>query len=134
MKQKLTCELKVRSYELDGYGHVNHAVFLNYFEQARVEYLEQRGLSFSSLWKEGFFFVIARAEIDFLKPLDMSERIEIQGEIIDVGSTSVTLQQKIFRLPEKELVCRGKFIAVFLDRHTKEPVAVAESFRKAFLS
>ncbi|MSR36396.1 MAG: hypothetical protein EXR95_07100 [Gemmatimonadetes bacterium] len=26
---------KVRSYELDGFAHMNHAVFLNWFEQAR---------------------------------------------------------------------------------------------------
>jgi len=28
-------QLTVRGYELDSYGHVNNAVYLNYFEQAR---------------------------------------------------------------------------------------------------
>lgn len=133
MDRKLSCELKVRSYELDGYGHVNHAVFLHYYEQARVEYLEQRGLSFRSLWQEGYFFVIARTEIDFIKPLSMSDRIEIQGEILEVGSSSITLEQIIYKLPQKEMISRGKFVAVFLDRDSNQPVPVAESFRRAFL-
>jgi YbgC/YbaW family acyl-CoA thioester hydrolase len=30
-------KLTVRGYELDSYGHVNNAVYMNYFEQARWE-------------------------------------------------------------------------------------------------
>ena len=69
----------VRSYELDAYGHVNHAVFLNYFENARVEYLAQKNMSFRSLMEEGCIFIIVRAEVDYIKPLIESERIDIVG-------------------------------------------------------
>jgi len=101
MKKKLSCELKVRSYELDAYGHVNHAVFLNYYEQARVEYLEQRNISFESLWREGFVFVIVRAEVDYIKPLRNGERIVISGEIVNAGNTSITVNQEIYRIPAR---------------------------------
>jgi acyl-CoA thioester hydrolase len=37
--------LKVRHYEVDGYGHVNHASYVHYLETARVEALEAVGLS-----------------------------------------------------------------------------------------
>ncbi|MCX6640776.1 MAG: thioesterase family protein [bacterium] len=133
MTRKLACRLKVRSYELDGYGHVNNAVFFNYYEQARVEYLEQRGLSFGSLWSEGYIFVIARAEIDYIEPLTISDKIEIVGEVTEKGNSSITIQQKIYRLPDRSLVSRGKFIAVFLDRKTMQPANVPESFQKEFL-
>ena len=133
MKKRLSCELKVRSYELDAYGHVNHAVFLHYYEQARVEYLEQRDLSFESLWREGFVFVIVRAEIDYIKPLRNGELLEIPGEITDVGSTSITVNQEIYRMPDRELISRGKFVAVFVDIESGQSVTIAESFRKAFL-
>jgi YbgC/YbaW family acyl-CoA thioester hydrolase len=134
MERKLSCELKVRSYELDGFGHVNHAVFLNYYEYARVEYLEQHGLSFASLWDEGYLFVIAKAEVEFLKPLTTLDRIEITGVIDEFGSSSVRLRQEMHKLPGGELVSRGKFVAVFLDRKTQQPTQVSESFRRAFLS
>jgi len=133
MKKKLSYELKVRSYELDAYGHVNHAVFLNYYEQARVEYLEQRNISFESLWREGFVFVIVRAEVDYIKPLRNGERIVISGEIVNAGNTSITVNQEIYRIPARELISRGKFVAVFVDREGGQPVPIAESFRKAFL-
>jgi YbgC/YbaW family acyl-CoA thioester hydrolase len=133
MKQKLSCEMGVRSYELDAYGHVNHAVFLNYFENARVAYLAQKGMSFRSLMEEGCFFIIVRAEVDYIKPLIESERIDIVGEIERVGNTSITVVQEMFKLPARDLVCKGRFVAVFADRKTGEPTPVPESFKKAFL-
>ena len=133
MKNKLSCEMRVRSYELDAYGHVNHAVFLNYFENARVDYLAQKGMSFRSLMEEGCIFIIVRAEVDYIKPLIESDRIEIVGEIEKVGNTSITVRQVMSRLPERELVCRGRFVAVFVDRTSGDPTPVPESFKKAFL-
>ncbi len=133
MPQKLSCELKVRSYELDAYGHVNHAVFLNYFEQARVEYLEQKNMSFGSLREEGYIFIIVRAEVDYIKPLSVGDRIVIEGEITDVGNSSITIEQEIVEQSGGELVSRGKFVAVFVDRETGKPIPVPASFRSAFL-
>jgi YbgC/YbaW family acyl-CoA thioester hydrolase len=37
--------ITVRGYELDSYGHVNNAVYLNYFEQARWEIFRQLELT-----------------------------------------------------------------------------------------
>ena len=36
-------EVEVRSYELDTYNHVNNAIYLNYLEYARMEYLRRIG-------------------------------------------------------------------------------------------
>ncbi|MFH1862108.1 MAG: thioesterase family protein [bacterium] len=132
MKERLFCEFKVRSYELDAYGHVNHAVFLNYYEQARLEFLEQKGLSFHTLWEEGYIFVIVRAEIDYFKPLAISEQIIIGGELESIGTTSLTLHQEIVRSFDQDVVSRAKFVAVFLDRSTQKPAPVPESFLRAF--
>ena len=40
MGKTFKTELQVRSYELDFYGHVNNAIYLNYLEYARGNYLE----------------------------------------------------------------------------------------------
>ena len=32
--------IRVRFYELDPYNHVNHSVYVSYFESARVEFVE----------------------------------------------------------------------------------------------
>ncbi len=132
MAKPLTCELQVRSADLDAYGHVNHAIYLQYYEQARVEYLEQCGLSFRSLWEQGYLFVIARAEVDYHQGLDLSQRITIPGEIGEMGNSSVIFMQRILLLPGEELISSARFVAVFVDRSTNRPVIVPENFRRIF--
>ena len=48
------CELEARSYECDAYGHVNNAVYLNYLEVARHEFMRHAGIRFD-MGQEPFF-------------------------------------------------------------------------------
>ena len=42
-------QLKVRHYEVDQYGHVNHAQYVHYLEVARIEALDALGLSLGEM-------------------------------------------------------------------------------------
>ncbi|MDX1567801.1 MAG: acyl-CoA thioesterase, partial [Longimicrobiales bacterium] len=45
--------IETRSYELDAFGHLNHAVYLNYFEVARIKLLEEAGYPVQDLLDHG---------------------------------------------------------------------------------
>ena len=49
-------KFSVRGYELDSYGHVNNAVYLNYFEQARWEIF--RNLNLIDYFKKNELFLV----------------------------------------------------------------------------
>ena len=63
----------VRFRDLDSLGHVNNAVYLTYFESARIAYwlhtTKRTGLSALDM-------ILARAEIDFRSPLAYGESVE----------------------------------------------------------
>ena len=48
-----TTPLKVRTYECDGYNHVNNAVYLNYLETGRMDYLMQIGFKYKEMVEQG---------------------------------------------------------------------------------
>ena len=54
----------VRTSELDSFGHVNHAVYLNYFEHARFEALKEAGFSWSVLDEKEWAIFVVRIEVD----------------------------------------------------------------------
>ena len=51
--------VKVRFYELDPYGHLNHSVYVQLFEIGRIELLDEAGLGLHDLEAEGFRFVVS---------------------------------------------------------------------------
>ena len=64
----LTAFVRVRTYELDSFGHVNNAEYLHYLEEARSEYLRQLGLSFNDFERLGVHLVIIEAHVRYVTP------------------------------------------------------------------
>ena len=89
--------IDVRGYELDSYGHVNHAVYVNYLEHARWKMLEEEGIGIGDFKKWSRWPVIAGLEIHYQKPAFLGDHLEIRTEIIEVGKTSFTFAQSILR-------------------------------------
>ena len=51
MVYKFKIDLQVRDYECDMQGYVNNAIYQNYLEHARHEYLQRLGINFAILAK-----------------------------------------------------------------------------------
>ncbi|MFQ9127202.1 MAG: acyl-CoA thioesterase [Butyricicoccaceae bacterium] len=48
------CEHKVQYYETDGMGIVHHSNYIRWFEEARVDLLEQLGFGYDRIEAEGY--------------------------------------------------------------------------------
>ncbi len=70
-------ELSVRDYECDMQGIVNNAVYLNYFEHARHEYLHDMGLDFKTLFLQNIVLVATRIEIDYKRSLKSGDHFTV---------------------------------------------------------
>ncbi len=132
MGRVFKAELQVRSYELDFYGHVNNAIYLNYLEFARGKYLEQEGLSFEDLVKKDIFMVVARAELDYKAPAFMSDWLEITGFVEKMGNKSMIFRQIIRNKENGTIVLDGKIAIVFVNGK-RETIPVPDFLKKMFL-
>ncbi|MCH8552873.1 MAG: acyl-CoA thioesterase [Natronospirillum sp.] len=69
MSYQFQLPLKVRDYECDLQGIVNNAVYQQYLEHARHEFLLSRGLDFAALTARGIHLVVVRAELNYKRSL-----------------------------------------------------------------
>jgi len=86
-------ELKVRTYELDSYNHVNNAVYLNYLEYARMEYLNRIGFDFKTLTEEGYMLYVTHVDIKYKLSARLNETLFIEVEHTKLGKLSGTFHQ-----------------------------------------
>ena len=87
--------VKVRFYELDPYGHLNHSAYIQLFETGRIEMLENLGISLNELEKNNFRFVVSQIETAFLKPVEAGSFLTIETEIIEMRRASSLWWQQI---------------------------------------
>jgi len=89
--------LTVRPYECDSYGHVNHAVYVNYLEHARMQFLHAVGFDYKGLIAAGFFTVISRLDISYRSPAYADDDLEIETEPREARRVSGVFHQVIRR-------------------------------------
>ena len=114
--------LAVRSYECDSYGHVNHAVYVNYLEFARIEFLRAHGFDYAGMVEAGYFMVVAHLEIDYRAPAYAGDELRIETEPGEIRRVSGTIRQSIRR--GEDLVARAEVRWCVVDRRglpTKPP-------------
>ena len=107
------CSLIVRTYECDGYGHVNNANYLNYLEYARYELLRDVGFDYPKAVGAGYGVFIARIEIDYKKPAVTDDRLTIKTWPLKKGAVSGTLAQQICR--GDDILIEAKVTWAFVD-------------------
>lgn len=89
--------LRVRFHELDPYGHVNHGVYLNWFETARIEALEALGFGLGRLQGEGVHLVVTEAALRFLRPAVAGDEVVVESEIRDLRRATCWWHQRVVR-------------------------------------
>ncbi len=113
--------VKVRFFELDPYGHVNHAVYVQYFEVGRVELLDVAGFGMIGLRDEGIRIVVTELESRFLRPAFAGDELLIETEVAEVRRASLRFSQRILR--SDEVVATQQTMAATIDRQGR-PVRI----------
>jgi len=89
--------LQVRWGELDPYGHVNHAVYLTYLEQARIAALESVGWGMAEIERLGFRVVVARADLRFRQAAVAGDELAVSSWIAELRPASSLWRQEVRR-------------------------------------
>ncbi len=85
----------VRSYELDAYNHVNNAIYLQYLEFGRMEYLRAIGFDYEGLVSAGYYLFISHIDIHYRSSARLFDVLSIEVESVKLGRVSGTFHQRI---------------------------------------
>ncbi|MFE4392954.1 MULTISPECIES: acyl-CoA thioesterase [Streptomycetaceae] len=75
--QDFTTHITVRGYETDSQGHLNQAVYLQYAEHARWEYLRAAGIRQADLVAKGVGPVVLETTVKYLRELRAGDSVAV---------------------------------------------------------
>jgi acyl-CoA thioester hydrolase len=123
--------MDVRFADMDAMGHVNNAVYLTYFEAARMAYwMHVTGRPDLS----GMDMILARAEVDFRSPLVAPESIEVGVGCASIGRTSFVLEQDMYERKTGRLVAEARKVLVHYDYKAGRAIPIGEELRRKILT
>jgi YbgC/YbaW family acyl-CoA thioester hydrolase len=121
------CPIEVRGYELDSFGHVNNATYLNYLEHARWKMLHEEGITLKWIQREKRWPVIASIEIKYLKPTFMGDALAIHTRVLEQSRARFTIEQIIYR---GETTVTEAVIHSVVVNETGRPVELPDAYSK----
>ncbi|MCM2266339.1 MAG: acyl-CoA thioesterase [Elusimicrobiales bacterium] len=125
-------EHKVTPEEIDGLGHVNNQVYLDWFMQAATRHSEAAGWAIERLLALGEGWVVRRHEIDYLLPVMPGETVKMRTWIETAEKASSERHYEIFRLSDGKKACCGRTMWVWINYKTGRPSRIPEAVVAAF--
>jgi acyl-CoA thioester hydrolase len=87
--------IEIRWRDMDAYGHVNNAVYLNFLEEARDAWVQETLGTISDTWD----FVLAHVEIDFLSELKQDDgAVIVRCTGASLGRASIRTREEVAKL------------------------------------
>jgi len=101
--------LKVKIYyeDTDCGGVIYYANYLRYFERARTELLEARGVSLKKLMDDGIYFVVVEASLKYTAPGRYGDVLSVETSLDRVGPVSILFGHKVLREADGEELVTG---------------------------
>jgi acyl-CoA thioester hydrolase len=111
--------------DLDGFGHVNNAVYLTYLENARVAYLKEV-VGYETLEEIGN--IMASVTLNFREALGFEDALEIGVRTTRIGSKSFGLAHEI-RTADGRLAAEATTVQVTFDVLGRASIPVPDRWR-----
>jgi acyl-CoA thioester hydrolase len=107
--------IRVYYEDTDFSGIVYHANYLRFIERARTEMLREKDIHQGEILAgEKLFFVVARMNLDFLRPARMDDLLTVETKPVKIGAAILELAQTV-RRDDEVLFTARVFIAAVAD-------------------
>ncbi len=108
-------EHKVQYYETDKMGIVHHSNYIRWFEEARVDFLDQVGLGYEKMEEDGIICPVISVECCYRAMTRFGESVLLYPSIEKFNGVRLTVTYEVREKKSGELRCTGMSRHCYLD-------------------
>ena len=120
-----TTYVKVRYAETDQMGVVYHGNYAEYLELARIEWLDDLGISYKKMEETGVMLPVYELNLKYLKSAKFDDVLRIETRLSGRPNVKIEFDYQIYN-QENELLTEAHTVLVFLDVDRKRPIKCPE--------
>ncbi len=128
---KKSFPIHIRFNDIDVIGHVNNAIYISYFEEARKDFFSEL---IDTKWdwsSEGT--LLARNEIDYKAPIHLEDEARIEIWVSRIGNKSFDVNYRIIKNDNGNWIecTTGKSVVVCFNYKENKTIEIPEKWRAA---
>jgi acyl-CoA thioester hydrolase len=116
----------------DAYGHVNNTVYYEWFDSAVNGWLVGQGLL--DINRGDPIALVVETRCSYFAPLEFPQEVEVGLFVAELGRSSVRYRIGVFAAGAEMAAAEGEFVHVLVDRNSRRPIAIPDSWRGALQS
>lgn len=124
-------ELVIKECHLDSFGHVNNAVYVQLYEEARWDFITKNGFGLEVIQKDQVGPVLLDLQVKFKREIKNREIIKIQSQTREmINSKMMVLEQKMIK-SDGRIASEAVFTIGFFDMKLRKLLDASPSWLKA---
>ena len=120
---------KVQYYETDQMGIVHHSNYIRWFEEARIDMMDQMGLSYAQMEKMGIVSPVLGVEADYLRMIHFGGTVTIEAAIKEYNGIKLEIFYRVIDDKTEMVHCRGLTRHCFLNQKGR-PISLKKDFKE----
>ncbi|MFC4632461.1 acyl-CoA thioesterase [Dokdonia ponticola] len=113
--------IKVRYAETDQMGVVHHGNYPQYLEIARLEWLNDLGISYKSMEESGVFLPVYSLSITYKKSAQFDDLLKVTVSLRSLPTVRIIFDYKIYN-QQNELLTTASTELIFMDAKKNRPM------------
>lgn len=102
-------------YETDKMGVVHHSNYIRWFEEARLDFLEKKGLPYDELEARGIMIPVLSIQVNFLEFVRYKEEVEITVKIKSFNGVRMVVEYQVINTKTNKLCNTGQSEHCFIN-------------------
>jgi len=126
-------EKRIFFHDTDSGGVVYYGNYLKYLEEARTEFLENRGLNVAKFQEQGFMYAVSHCSIYYRSPARYAETLICDAKLQKVTAVKLIFDQTIHEKISGRLIAEAEITLVCLTKEFR-PTPIPEDLKIRLLS
>jgi acyl-CoA thioester hydrolase len=123
---------KANFYETDQMGIIHHSNYICWFEEARVDYLEQINFNYNKVSEYGIDFAVIDVYCEYKSMVRFGDTVHIYASLSEIESMRMTVNYKIVDAASGRICTLGKTKHFFYDNNKKRPVSLKRAIPELY--
>ena len=123
---------KAQYHETDQMGIIHHANYIRWFEEARVDFLEQLGFGYERSVASGIDFAVTGVTCEYKSMTRFGESVAIGLSIAELGAARMTIRYEVKDAATGVLRAVGTSGHCYFDNAKKRPVSLKKALPELY--